>query len=259
MPPDVVMPVRPGASNEELRFALRSLANIAHGRVWFVGFKPSWVTGVEFIEGGNSAPHARANLYRNLLLACQQPGMSDDIIVMNDDIYFISNHPQPVPTLYRGPLAAQIKPFTASRRSTPGNWWQQSLLSTQTALLAAGFEDPRSYELHTPFPCNRHLMFDTLSRFAHITPHNPPQWRTLYGVTNQIGGLIHRDCKALRPGPIFRPYHSTDDLSWRYFRARFLQMFPEPSPYEIAAPVAARSLVSVAARQHLRSTRRVRA
>lgn len=250
------MPVRPGNSNDELKFALRSIAmNLPHGRIWFVGFKPSWVTNVEYIDGGNSAPWPRANLYNNVLLACRYPGVSDDVLIFNDDMFVIGPLDS-VPILYRGTLADQLQKVT--RRAGTKGWWQESLLATLACLQAAGYPDPLSYELHTPLPVKREAMAQTLARFADVTPHNPPQWRTLYGVTNSIGGEAGRDCKALRPGPLGRPFHSTEDLSWRYFRARFLQLFPEPSPYETPA-VAARPAVSVARRNQLRATRRIRA
>lgn len=256
-PPDVIYPVRAGESNDELRFSLRSLAmNLPHARVWMVGHKPGWVTNVEYIPGGNSARHHRANLYRNLMLACAHSDVADDVLIFNDDFFVIG--PQAgVPVLYRGRLADQLK--SVLRKAGPRGWWQESLCSTQCALLEEGYTDPISYELHVPFPANKHAMLEVLQRFAHVAPHNPPQWRTLYGVVNQIGGVQHPDGKALKPGPIARPYHSTDDLSWRYFRSRFVQMFPEQCRYEASQPVNARPAVSVTPRSHLRSTRRLRA
>lgn len=253
--PDVVYPVRPGESNEELKFSLRSLRNIPHGRVWVVGYKPAWVRGVEFIKG-NDARWSRANLWRNLTLACDHPDVAEDIIIMNDDMFVVGPVDR-VPTLHRGPLSAQVG--TVLRKSGTKGWWQESLATTLAVLRADGHDEPTSYELHTPFPCSKVAMGDTLACYAHVTPHNPPQWRTLHGVRHGIGGTVAaHDCKAVRPGPINRPFHSTDDLSWRYFRARFLRLFPDLSPYERPIPDA-RSLVSVPARNHLRSTRRTRA
>lgn len=254
-PVDILYPVRPGESNEELRFSLRSLVNVPHGRVWMVGYRPSWVRGVEFIAGGNTDdPAPRANLYNNLLLACRHPDMPDDVVVMNDDFYFIGPTER-VPVLHRKDSLAQQVASVISKAG-PRGWWQESLAATQLCLQAR-YPDALSYELHVPFPCDRHAMADTLQRFANVTPHNPPQWRTLYGNTQQIGGAAHADVKSLRPGPIHRPFHSSDDMSWRYFRARMMDMFPQPSPYERAVSDA-RSMVKVSPRSHPRAARRVR-
>ena len=251
-PPDVIIPVRAGEANEELRFALRSLdANLPHGRVWVVGFKPSWVTGVEFIPG-NDAPHARANLWRNLWRACSHPDMPDDVIIMNDDFYILGALER-VPVLYRGPLSEQVS--LVVRNAGRSGWWQDSLRATHAALVEAGYPDPVSYELHTPFPCSAVGMRETLERFAQVTPHNPAQWRTLYGVTHAIGGSQARDCKATRPGPIRRPFHSTNDLSWRHFRNAFARLFPEPSRYERPPAPAVRA----SPRQYMTAARHVAA
>jgi len=250
-----VYPVRPGDSNDELRFSLRSLVNVPHGRVWMVGYKPSWVRGVEFIEGGNTdMPAPRANLYNNLILACQHPGISDQVLIMNDDFYFIGPTRR-VPVLFRGSLAEQVA--TVTQRGGVKGWWQESLMATQRCLAAAGYPDAVSYELHTPFPCDRGALADTLQRFAGVSPYNPPQWRTLYGNVRQAGGVVGPDVKSLRPGPIHRPYHSTDDASWRYFRIRMMEMFPQPSPYEHGT-TDARSLVNVSPRSHPKAARRAR-
>lgn len=255
MLPDVIYPVRPGQSNEELKLSLRSLSNLPHGDVYIVGFKPSWIRDVGFIAGGNSAVAPRANLYNNLLLACTHPGLSETITIFNDDMYVVDPIDS-VPVLFRGPLVAQWN-ATVKRAGAKG-WWQESLSATMNALAVEGHQNPISYELHTPFPCDRSLMAETLQRFAGVTPQNPPQWRSLYGNMQRIGGQMWPDCKALRPGPLRRPFHSTDDLSLRFFRAKLLQLFPDPSPYEIPQ-VDARSVVSVPVRKHLRTARRARA
>lgn len=225
---DIVLPVRPGERNEELRFALRSLdTNYPHARVWIVGHKPAWVTNVCYLPG-NNAPHKRANLYHNLLSVCRLNDLSDNIVVTNDDIY-VTQPIEHIESLYRGPLKEHI----AMRRVQRGSpWWRESLTTTLTILQALGDTDPLSYELHTPFICNKHLMAETLERFAHITPENPPQWRTLYGNLHQIGGKQAADGKAYTAGPINEPYHSTEDRGWRYFAPLFAELFPEPSRYE---------------------------
>jgi hypothetical protein len=177
----------------------------------------------------------------------------EDLIVMNDDFFLIGPHPDPVPMTYRGLLAEQVS--DTIRRAGARGWWQQSLVATQSALQAAGIDNPLSYELHVPFPIRKTAMADTLNRFAAVTPHNPPQWRTLYGATRDVGGVLHPDVKCLRPGPLSRPYFSTDDLSWRYFRRRFMQMFPEPCGYELPGSFER----TLTARHTYRTARRARA
>jgi len=240
--PAIIYPVRDGEHNPELAYSLRSLANLPHGPVFVVGYKPTWVRGVEYIPGGNASQWPRANLYNNLRLACAHPGVPDELVIMNDDMY-ITAPVDSVPVLWRTPtMEASLKELV--RRVGARGWWQDSLQTTLRALRDVGVAEPGCYEIHTPFPCDRDLMAQTLARFAHLTPHNPPQWRTLYGVLHHRDPKLHIDPKMLRPGPLHHPFHSTEDHSFKYFRSRLNEMFPQPSPYE-TEPVVARHPVTV--------------
>ena len=223
---DIVIPVRPGDRNPELQMTLRSLEkNFPHDRVWIVGHQPNWVTNIQHIPGNTHTP--RNNLWHNLLAVCQHPDVPDQIVITNDDI--IVTQPAKPETLYRGTLKDHIRMDRVQRGAT---WWKESLTTTLTYLQGAGHPDPLSYELHVPIPVNKHLMCETLTRAAQVTPANPPQWRTLYGVLNNIGGRQSEDSKAYRAGPIRTPYHSTEDRSYRNFAAQLRELFPTPSRYE---------------------------
>lgn len=226
---DVVYPVRPGDSNAELQYSLRALeANFPHATVWIVGYKPAWVTNVEYLPG-NDQSSPRANLYWNILNACRLPDLSDDIVLMNDDFH-LTAPVQEIPVVYRGLLRDHIGLPRVQRGAA---WWRESLQTTLTCLQAHGIAEPLSYELHTPFVVKKQLMAETLELFQHVTPDNPPQWRSLYGNLHQIGGEPHADGKAYRPGPVSVPFHSTDDASWRYFAPHFRKTFPDRCRYEV--------------------------
>lgn len=224
----VLIPVRPGDRNEELRFALRSIAaNLPHDEVWIVGHKPNWLTNVEFIAG-NTQPHPKANIYHNLLAACEHPDVPDDLTIFNDDFY-VTEPVEAVAVHYRSTLQEHID---LPRLQQTKGWWWQSLTTTQICLQALGHIDPLSYELHIPLPARKQLMAETLRRFEHIRPSNPPQWRTLYGVVNDIGGTVAPDPKSYKSGPVRTPYHSTTDTSFKHFAQHFQTQFPAPSKYE---------------------------
>lgn len=230
MPIDVIYPVRPGDHNPELRYSLRALEtnHPNHGDVWIVGHKPDWLTGIGYIPGNNNH-HTRGNLWTNLIAACEHPAISEEIVIMNDD-FFITEPIDEIPTLYRGPL---VEHLGLPRVQRGEQWWRDSLRATLAVLQALGHSQPASYELHVPFRANKAAMLDTLQRFAGVTPENPPQWRTLHGNLHNIGGQQHSDGKAYRSGPITRPFHSTDDRTWRYFANQLRDMFPQPSRYEV--------------------------
>lgn len=231
---DIVCPVKPGDNNEPLRYAIRSWeANLAYDRIWIVGCKPNWLTGVEFIEGNHAGYHA--NVYSNIRAACEHPDVADDILVMNDDIFV--TQPVSPKVLYRGPLTEHLD-LPRVRRST---WWKASLETTLVCLQAHGISDPISYELHTPLPAHKQRMAETLAMFQHVTPHNPPQWRTLYGNLHRIDGEQYPDVKAYEGSQLNTPYHSTTARSFPAFVERLDTMFPA-SHYEQAeaAPVPLR-------------------
>ena len=230
MVPDIVYPVRPGDKNDELRFSLRCLeANYPnHGQVWIVGSKPSWLINVQFIKGNEGKTEA-ANVYHNILKAVVNTDVSTQLVLMNDD-FFITQPVDEIPVLYRGTLKAHLKLNSVAR--APNNRWAQSLRTTQLMLQTLGFLTPISYELHVPMPVDRELMAETLGRFTHITPDIPPQWRSLYGNINHIGGQEAPDCKAYGGREISKPFHSTNDASWRHYIRTFTNAYPQPSRYE---------------------------
>jgi hypothetical protein len=91
---DVVIPVRVEGDMEELRYALRSIAqNLPHRKVWIVGEKPSWVTGVEYMPRPQQAMQKTTNVRLSMMAACQNPEVSANFIYTNDDIYVMRRDP----------------------------------------------------------------------------------------------------------------------------------------------------------------------
>lgn len=239
---DIVYPVRPGDSNPELRYSLRCLeANYPHNQVWIVGHQPNWLININYIPGGNShnpLPGGTnpANVYHNILTACEHADTPDEFIVFNDD-FFVTEPIIEIPIYYRGTLDDHI--HMDSVRKTPNSWWAKSLQLTRTCLqtwaAVTDYPDPiLSYELHLPIRVNKNRMADTLRRFAkHAPTNNPPQWRSLYGNLHQIGGTQRSDVKMMRGGEILKPFHSTNDSSLRrYYSDYFRSTYPELGKYE---------------------------
>lgn len=228
---DIVCPVRPGDDNPELLYAIRSWErNLTFDRIWIVGHKPSWLTGVEFIPGNFGDYHE--NVYNNIRLASQHPDVSDTYLALNDDMFITA--PATPQVHYRGTLDDHLDLPRVKR----GGWWKDSLEATRICLQAHGVTDPLSYELHVPLPVNKAKMAHTLEQFQHVTPDNPPQWRTLYGNLHRIGGRQRDDVKAYNGSTLNRPYHSTEPRSFPAFRETISEMFPTPSKYERSAVAA---------------------
>jgi hypothetical protein len=221
--------VRPGDDNDELRYSLRSLeAHLPPAEtVWIVGYKPNWLTGVEFIPG-NRFPTKERNVYDNVRLICDHPDMPAEVVIMNDD--FIALEPAIPRMAYRATLAAHI----ASLRNR-GTWYQ-SLVNARDWLTQQGHTGLLSYELHRPFPVNTQRMGQVLEEAAGVDPSCPPQWRTIYGNRWACPGVLDSDGKVYgssTPVPS-GPWLSTTDQSFTHPRVQRLltATFEKPSRWE---------------------------
>lgn len=85
---DIVYILRPWYDNcLELRFSLRSLANIKHDKVFIVGYKPEWCENVIHIPAEDPYSVKSLNALHKITIACEDKRISDDFILMNDDFY----------------------------------------------------------------------------------------------------------------------------------------------------------------------------
>lgn len=231
----IVIPVGPGDHNEQLRYTMRCLdVNYPdHGEIWVIGYKPSWLINVNHIAGNPVVGRPHINVYRNILIAAEHPDVPEEFIAFNDD-FFITEPVDEIPVCYKERLAVQVE--RAARGRSRNSWWNQSLAFTLKCLRDHGYDDPLSYEIHQPLPVDKAGMAKALRMFVDVGDGagDPPQWRTLYGVINDIGGTQRPDCKARgsQRRDISTPFFSTDESSWRIYGRHFAKAYPYPSPYE---------------------------
>lgn len=232
MAPDVVYLVRTGEMNNELRMSLRSLVNLPHGRVWFVGHKPRWATGIEHIEGNRHGRSKALNVLDNVRLACEHPDISDRFVMMNDDFFILQPNPDLGPWV-RCTLDHHADVLVAGREDS----WAKSIRNTRDWLKAEGYAEPMSYEYHFPVVLEKAAMVDAIERVGRFGHPHPPQWRTIYG-NLYIGPAEQvQDCKVKKSHDLDavmgRPMISTTDGSFPTIRSRLKALFPDPSPYEV--------------------------
>lgn len=239
--PDIVYPVRPGESNEELRYSLRSLRNLPHGRVWVAGYRPSWCSdAVGFVPTGQQPATTMLEKYQNSranlrgLAFC--PDIAPKVVIMNDD-FFITAPLEEVPVLHYGTLGDFFAFFRRHQRST--STYMLGEQRTHEWLRGQGFTNTLSYALHVPLPTSRTAMKMTLRRLPMVSPGGrvPLHFRTALGNLAQLGGERAPDVKLLRgqlalPG-LPSPFASSSDRTWEMgLGNRIREMFPEPGPYE---------------------------
>lgn len=228
--PDVVYICRSGDDNEELRYSLRSLKNLPHGKVFLVGDAPSWVRDVEKII----VPRKRDKqdtAEENLRVACTTSEISDPFYLFNDD-FFVMQPMEEIPSWDMGDLAWVISEHAESRYRT-------AMERTHQLLLNMGVIAPVSFELHIPMLIEKLGMLLALSLGKGIHGvHN----RTLYGNLEGIESEYHQDVKVYRKDTKKSytewPFISTSDRTFRFHPVgRYIQkQFPTPGPYEYVRP-----------------------
>lgn len=226
---DIVVPVREGPVNEQLRYALRSWsANLPHRRVWLVGGRPSWAVGVEHISTRQDGTKYR-NTTAAVEAACLHPEVSDPFVLCNDD-FFVLRRQEVMPVFHRGPVA-QVEAYYATR----GNGkYLRGLRQTRDLLVELGHPDPVSYELHVPLPVHKRGMLAALEVGRHLAVLHK---RTAYGNLAGIGGERMADVKVLHRAPRYDTssgFLSTmpDSFTHGAVGAFLRRTFGKPSPYE---------------------------
>lgn len=246
--PPAVYVVRPGDTNPELRYSLRTLTNLPHSRVILVGYRPTWVTDVDHVPVRQSPPTPATKqgqvhrLLRALIDAAPTLGIAPDqrLTYLNDDEFILTPRTPTGIALHLGPIRAHAEQY-APRPARPGN----PATATHGELLHATADHvgdlAPSWEAHTPLTIRLDYLEAVLDEVDTALDHGRarPLWRTLYGTaylladhTNQLG----RDVKVDRRTPPDTWQHwdflSTSDLSWRAHSATLHARYPDPSRYE---------------------------
>lgn len=229
--PDLVVPVRVGAVNQQLRYALRSwAAHLPHGRVWIVGYRPPWLTGVEHIP-----TMQRGTKYANTTLAvrkaCEHPDVSERFLLVNDDM-FVMQPVEEMPVLHRGPVR-EVEAYYAARYRNGGSYLR-GMRETRDLLVELGHPDPLSYELHVPLPATKTGMLAVLDAGRHLDVLHK---RTMFGNLAQLGGERIQDVKVLSRSPRFprdSPFLSTmpDSFTHGLVGQHIRRAFTAPCRYE---------------------------
>jgi hypothetical protein len=171
-PLDIVIPVRRGSVNLELRYSLRSIAaNVEHGRVFIVGHKPTWVSSKVLHIPTDQGTNRRENVRANMVAATSDPRVSDEFVLWTDDLYAMAPVKK-VPVVNAGRLRDVLERATSKGR-------RRSLQATLDRLVELGKDNPHCYdELHLPQVYDKAKLLDVLQDDA-------PLWATLYGALHR--------------------------------------------------------------------------
>lgn len=221
---DIVYPYKRTADEFELRYSLRSLVNLPHGRVIVGGDKPRCVSGDVFWAGALPRHDRFASSTANTLAAVEQAGISGDFIVMNDDFFILK------PWSFQHEHRGTIDEYIATKAAKGG--YRRRAERTRDLLTAHGVSDPLFFGLHVPTIFNAERLAELVAEFKgeryllrtlyHNLFPSPSVRRADVKVRQWPGDAIDSDVLSISDGCAFDPR----------FRDWISALFPEPSPYE---------------------------
>lgn len=234
---DIVYTVRPGESNEELRYSLRSLCKNFpnHGRVFILGYCPSWVTNVVKVTRVQNESLKYKRVGANFMKLYTETDVTEKFVTMNDDFFFMKPIEE-IPVYYTGTLQERLLLYERIKFKGP---YIAGMRETLEKLQELGIKEPLNYDLHVP-------MVREVSKCLEVRKISDgmafPHGRTLYGNLFKIGGEKHRDVKIISRthsglSSLYRNdwlFLSTSDNSFMGSVGRFIRReFSEKCKYEL--------------------------
>lgn len=189
---DIVIPVREGDDNESLRYCLRSIAaNMPHRRIIIAGYKPKWITGVDYVAVATRERNKYRRVMINILAGAELPTASEWIVLFNDDMFVLDPLRELAP-FHRGNMIE----FITGNEMAEAPKQKESMLMTYNALTHAGIKTPLNYELHMPMVMNRGGLLAMVPIIQTMRLESAPlQIRSFYGNMQHILGEEIKDVK----------------------------------------------------------------
>jgi hypothetical protein len=220
--------------NNELRYSLRSLKNLPHRNVYIIGYLPKFIRAdrVKHIPAEDPTSNKIINSIHKHSIACQTEGISEDFILMNDDI-FIMKPTEVIPRWYRKTLKESIE-----AHPTHDGYYHQSLVLTDQVLQLKNIPKPLDYSVHSPIVFNKKKLTEVLEVCQKFKP-NALLIKTVYGNYFWRKSELHIDVKASHERHLeelqAEPFLSiTDNLTLRTgFKFWIDRQFPVASYHEI--------------------------
>ncbi len=187
---DVVYIFKEDAENnsEDLRYSLRSLQNLPHNKDFIAGDKPAWATNIRHIPVAQMKTKSE-NWSMNLSATVKSLEVSDNFLMMNDD-FFIMKKLSTMPNLNMGMMADVITLY--KQRYPEGSTYIDKMCRLYEILKLQGYDNPVSYELHTPMILSKQKVIDFYSK---MQGQQILQFRTYYGNYYNLGGEPVEDVK----------------------------------------------------------------
>lgn len=234
---DILYPIKKTESfNEELRYSFRSLQNISHNKVIIVGDLPSWVNQetVYYIPT-EKLPNRYETTTNNIKCACQNKELSEDFILMNDDFFIMKPIKEKDLLLNRGLMKDVVHYYHKVRHCLTN--YDRNVEKAMKELKDMGFENPISFELHTPIILNKEKFLSIVGKITTESLHTCK--RSVYGNYFIADSKTIEDVKILSHFNIStfdfdnKSLLSASEGSWPKIRNIIAQKFPKKCIYEL--------------------------
>lgn len=229
---DIIYILKPELKTDELRYSLRSLINLPHRKVWFVGTMPPGFQPDKAVPHQQSGGNKWERIRSSLLKAAADPELTEDFYLFNDDFFIMKPIKGKFVNFSDRTLTWRIEQLL--QQSTRPTAYTQTLIKAREELKMHGYGET-NFEVHVPFLMNKHQALKT------IMVCSSPQMRSIYGNVNSIPTIQRDDVKIydLETVPTEADFISTNDETFtkgkvgEYIRSKF----PEPSRYEVVENV----------------------
>lgn len=228
---DIVYLLKDKYNGEELRYSLRSLENIPHDKVFFVGGCPEWAKNIIHIPTEQTGTKYK-NTTNNLITACNDPRVSSNLILMNDDFFILDHITEKELNLCMGPIKEVLnKLLEKNKLFTP---YMVGMRETEELLKSLGKEEPLSYELHIPMVINKDNFLKMFDIEGVKEVHNLHK-RSLYGNLYLTESKRCEDVKVTDKfnKKLYKKFLSCSDDGFFYIKDFLLSIFPNKSKYEV--------------------------
>jgi len=183
---DIVYTIKQEGNNDELRYSLRTLTNLPHGKVWIFGYIPEWVKNVEKRPMTQHGKNKWEKTADSLWSIANEKDLSENFILFNDD-FFVMTPQTELPYWFDRTLEERVKEFRSKGMISS---YTYRLTDAAKALKAHG-KQTINYELHLPMIFNK----EKYKKLWELYP-NIGAKRSLYGNEYEVGGKQRPDCKV---------------------------------------------------------------
>jgi hypothetical protein len=241
---DLLYTLKNNDYNPEFQYSLRSaVKNLSFDKLFIVGGCPSILDKSKIVYIKTPTfPLKYETTSNNLFVACSDPRLSDNFILMNDDFFLLKRISNPVKefNLNFGTVEEVIHRYKVAFNGKESKYLRGMIEALEYFRNDLKIMNPISYELHTPMIINKANFLELLKLPNNTTPAFHMNKRSIYGNLFMKDSVKINDVKIYGNSNFYsyslkdKKMISSSDNSWKSKLKNYIpQLFKEKSPYEL--------------------------